>query len=74
MLEIQGGFLTVWDGGLDVATGLKFGTLAKEAESNFKHGEVRKRMRASNQEDIAMTEISDLNYDYKQQCAGNTYR
>lgn len=74
MLEIQGGFLTAWDGGLDVATGPKFGTLAKETESNFKHGEERKRIRPSNQEDIAMTEISNLNYDYKQQRAGNTYR
>lgn len=54
MSELEGGYPTAWDGGLDVATGPKFGTLAKDAESNFKHGEARNGMRADSQEDIAM--------------------
>lgn len=33
MSEIEGGYPTAWDGGLDIATGLKFGTLARQAEA-----------------------------------------
>ncbi|CAE1320483.1 unnamed protein product [Acanthosepion pharaonis] len=52
-LQIQAGYPTAWDGGLDVATGPKFGTL--DDESNWMHEKNRKRMRADNQ-DIAMLE------------------
>lgn len=65
--EIQAGYLTARDSGLDVETGPKFGTLAKDAESNWMHGENRKRMRANYQEDMAMTEIADINYDFQVQ-------
>lgn len=34
-LKIQSGYPTAWDGELDVATGPKFGMLAKDAESNW---------------------------------------
>lgn len=30
------------------------------------HGANRKRMRANDQEDIAMTEIADINYDFQE--------
>lgn len=63
--------MTAWDGGLDVATGPKFGTLEKDAESNFMTGEARKRARASDQEDMAMTEISGLSYDYQKTVRNN---
>lgn len=34
-------------------------------------GEARKRTRASDLEDIAMTEISDLSYDYQETVRNN---
>lgn len=66
MLQISHRYPTAWDGVLDVATGPKFGTLAKDAEDNIQRGEGRKRMRTYQQEDITMNEISDLNYDHQE--------
>lgn len=62
MSQISNGYPTAWDGGLDVATGPKFGTLAKHAEDDIKINDARKR--GYKQEDIAMNEISDINFDY----------
>lgn len=48
MSQIYHGYPTVWYGGLDVATGPKFGTLAKDAENDIQGGEARKKIGRTN--------------------------
>lgn len=44
--SITGGISTAWDTGLNVSTAPRYGTLAKEGESNLEHEKARKRMRS----------------------------
>lgn len=56
---------------MDVATGPKFGTVARDAEDDFKTNAARKRKRNYKMEDIAMNEISDVNSDYHEVVKNN---
>lgn len=63
---LQNDVSTAWDYGLDVSTAPDYGTYAINVENNLDHGKERKRMREEDEEDIAMTEISDLAFDHQQ--------
>lgn len=62
--QTQLGYNYTWDGCLDVTTAPQTGVEGKNHHEGF--GEQRKRMRAENYEDLAYTEISDINYDHQQ--------
>lgn len=63
--SVRGGVSIAWDAGLDVSTAPKYGTIAKEAETNLGQGKPRKRMRNERQEDLALTEVADIAFDHQ---------
>lgn len=63
--SINQGNSSARDGGLDMSTAPEWGTDPKEAEDNLDVKANRKRMRGNTQEDIALTEVSNISFDHQ---------
>lgn len=63
--SINKGISSAWDGDLDMSTAPEWGTDSKDAEENLDIRASRKRMRKNTQEDIALTEVSNISFDHQ---------